>query len=271
MQKVKIFLILFISVFIISCGPTKTVPSDDSVSNDSLKEFKKLDSTISRKIYSTDKLNSSELVLHYEFYPETSYPWQDTINKLVGEFVWFTTRFSNDGFKTQKLTADYFEKQMDSLVFNYETYAQEPFSMLWDYDAHITIDEKLKNFVQLTTTWTSFTGGVHGNILFNTYLVSKKSGELLTFDKLVSDKSKFNEIAESYFRKELKIEIDQDLSELGYWFEDTVFSCNDNFYPEKDGITFFFNVYEIAPYNFGQISFNIPLHKIKDLIKVELE
>ncbi len=72
-----------------------------------------------------------------------------------------------------------------------------------------------------------------------------------------------NKIAEEEFRKLKELGEHEDLDEAGFWFDDNRFSINDNFAISDEGLTFYYNNYEITAYAYGPTELIIPLSKNK--------
>ena len=73
-------------------------------------------------------------------------------------------------------------------------------------------------------------------------------------------------LGEDQFRLVRDLSQDEDLGEAGFWFDDNKFSLNDNFALTEDGIRFFYNSYEIAPYALGTTDITISYDSIKNLL-----
>ena len=76
-----------------------------------------------------------------------------------------------------------------------------------------------------------------------------------------------NRIAEQEFRKVREMKPEQSLEDAGFWFENNKFSLNDNFALTEEGLTFYFNSYEVAPYVMGPTEIVLNYEDFKHLIK----
>ncbi len=114
----------------------------------------------------------------------------------------------------------------------------------------------------------SFLGGAHPNSYLNFYNFNLSTGELIKLSDLFIDgyETELNKVAESIFRKEKGISRNVDMSKSGYWFKDNKFSVNNNFLLNDEGILFYYNSYEIAPYAVGPTRIFIPYENIKHII-----
>jgi len=265
--------LLIYSVFLLlvtaSCGASKQSgqPSNPGM----VKAPEIIGSRISRQLYSKDKLDSVESTVTYEFFTAPKFPWQDTVNKVVGDFFWQSMQFESGPYVYQPLTHDFFYERLK--VFGQmsdEQNSESEYPMIWSYDGSDSIDLSLRNYAQLNIGAYIFSGGAHPNGFSYTLLISKATGETLKFEDLTTDSVQFNRIAEKYFRQLAELGPQDDLEAAGFWFEGNVFSCNDNFSVDRENITFFYNSYEIAPYAWGPTELKIPLAEVKHLLAVDL-
>ena len=95
-----------------------------------------------------------------------------------------------------------------------------------------------------------------------------KSGEIIELPDILIDGylDELNNIAEPIFRKEKELTEDINLTEAGFWFDDDKFGVSNNFTIGKDGLTFYYNSYEITSYAYGPTELFIPYKSIKKLI-----
>ncbi|MBI3037952.1 DUF3298 domain-containing protein [bacterium] len=62
---------------------------------------------------------------------------------------------------------------------------------------------------------------------------------------------------------------DAQVKDSGFTFPKNEFALNENFLVSKDGLLFFFNSYEIAPYALGPTQILLPWRYIKTLVKLK--
>jgi len=138
----------------------------------------------------------------------------------------------------------------------------------WALDIYISIEDH-KDYSELQLSEWNYTGGAHGNAYTGFHLIRLTDGVDLKLTDFINDIPRFTMIAEQYFRSEYAIPPMADLAEIGYWFTDGKFACNDNFYFGDGGMHFYYNTYEIAPYAAGTIEFTIPIDEIKQYLKIQ--
>ena len=139
----------------------------------------------------------------------------------------------------------------------------------WEINNTISVTYNTNSIVAFQSEFYHFTGGAHGisGIYFANF--DSKDGKKLTLSDLLiaGYKKELDNIAEKIFRKEKELELDENLEAAGYGFEGNQFSLNDNFGIKNDGLIFYFNSYEVAPYAMGSAEIMVPYSEIKNLVK----
>ena len=126
-----------------------------------------------------------------------------------------------------------------------------------------------KRWITLSHHVSLFTGGAHGSNEQYYFLLDRETGERLRlFDFFDSTAIyKLTALADPLFRAEKLIAPTQTYEEAGYWFKDEHFYLNNNFYIHADGITFYYNPYEVSSYANGSTVITIPANKIGKLLR----
>jgi hypothetical protein len=125
------------------------------------------------------------------------------------------------------------------------------------------------NILSCTFRGFSYLGGAHSNTYLTFTNFNLNSGEIIDLsDILIAGfLPELNSIVEPIFRKEKNLTEDINLTEAGFWFDDDIFSVNNNFSIGKDGLKFVYNNYEITAYANGPTELFVPYKSIKKLIK----
>lgn len=205
----------------------------------------------------------------YEYF-DTSYQTkgQKKINAIILELL------STDKKKksiVKEVNEELFKEHLTYFRDEFETYKEEDENeMTWYLELSISIDTAYSSILQLIFAETGFAGGAHGWEGFKTTLVDNKSGKVLKLKDFVGDVDQFDRFALKYFLKQNDIESEDQLEELGYWFEDG-FKCTENFYFSDKGMVFVYNQYEIAPYVMGIPTFEIPFKDLQKKLVYELD
>jgi hypothetical protein len=108
-----------------------------------------------------------------------------------------------------------------------------------------------RHFVSIKDQAYYFTGGAHGFRVTVYTLIDRKSGlPVEDWRSLFTDTNAVLKIAENNFRKSKLIPDEETINNS--WFWNGRFYLPDNFAYTEKGILFFYNVYEIAPYEQGE-------------------
>lgn len=188
---------------------------------------------------------------------------KDAINKAVIDFL------LQGAEESQQF--DTIDKAMDSFIANYRKFKNEFPDAPYNYtdDREVKIAYQSSGILSLDFNHTWFTGGAHPNLSRTLASYDATTGEKFKLSELlIADyKLRLDEFGEKRFREVRRLTADMNLSEAGFNFEGEKFTLNNNFYADKDGITFYFNPYEIAAYAAGPTEFTLSYSDIKLLIK----
>lgn len=266
----RLFFILIVGFLFVSCHSAKTL----DISAES--EPKSANDLVMGKVeiqhFSSNSSDTTVHYLAYMYYDETIGPkaaYKDSINQLIIDFTRTSTEFEIDESRTATFNNGFFEAQLNLFEqIAAEEYALDESANLWDYQGTIVITE-YPDFVNLEMGNWTYTGGAHGNGFTIYTMIDRKTGAILHLSDFITDLNAFQVIAEREFRKDNEIKENDNLLDLGFWFEEGKFQCNENFYFVDNEMVFFYNSYEIAPYSSGQITFSISLSDLKDLLKIK--
>ena len=114
----------------------------------------------------------------------------------------------------------------------------------------------------------SYTGGAHGIYNIDYLNFDPESGHLITLNDVFKEgyKSQLNEMLLAKFMKDQGVATLEQLQEKAY-LQDTDMYPSENFRLGKDSITFFYNVYEIAPYSSGTTEITLSYDELKEILK----
>jgi hypothetical protein len=135
----------------------------------------------------------------------------------------------------------------------------------------IYITHNDNQFLTLDYSTASYTGGAHGiyGHLFKVF--NLKNGKVLQLEDIFNAgfEKNLTQIIEQALRAEYQIPAFKSLAEFGFTLPNGKFYTTRNFYLNRFGIGFYYNVYEIAPYSIGSQDIFVPYAKIKQLIRKE--
>lgn len=139
----------------------------------------------------------------------------------------------------------------------------------WHYTAKISVEVLTDTLLSLSVNDEYYTGGAHGGSGVYFINLSPKTGDEFTLDNFL--KPDYNEeltnLGNSIFRQTRALADTASLSESYFEFPENRFELNKNYGFKKEGIVFFYNNYEIAPYAAGPTEVLIPYEDLRDLIK----
>ena len=150
-----------------------------------------------------------------------------------------------------------------------QEYQQEPNNFSnWELERSATVIYKTKTLLSLSFDEYGFAGGAHPFNGSRYTVINLKTVQPVQLMELLTAnfESALNVEGEKIFREVRDLADTDDLEEKGFSFENNVFRLNNNFAVTEEGLRFFFNSYEIAPYAVGPTEINIPYDNIKALI-----
>lgn len=161
----------------------------------------------------------------------------------------------------------------DDFVRNYDDFSEEmnEFTQGWYYEGTSNVNVLNDTLISIALEESYYTGGAHGGSGKYFLNFDPRNGEQYQLDDFFVDGYvlALNTIGEKVFRKERELGENDDLQENYFEFPDNKFQLNDNFGFSPNGITFYFNSYEIAPYAAGPTEVFIPMEEIKGWLRIE--
>jgi hypothetical protein len=191
----------------------------------------------------------------------------DTLKKIILEkFTKKPVTGSNPDLNLSNLKQTFFEKYISS---NEELYKNKVggASLNWESLEFMHVLYNDKHFLTFYIISYAFTGGAHGLETHEFYVIDLKSGKVLTPDDIFiagADKELGSLITQK-FKDINSLKPGQQLTEAGF-FTDEVKPV-DNIYLTGEGIGFFYNHYEIAPYASSPNNCFIPFSELKNLLR----
>lgn len=91
------------------------------------------------------------------------------------------------------------------------------------------------------------------------------TGKVLTPNRVLADMNRVNQIAERKFRAQKKLSGRADLEDAGFRFENNRFSLDNNCGITDEGLVFYFNPGEIAPFSLGSTEIRISYNELDSL------
>ena len=139
----------------------------------------------------------------------------------------------------------------------------------WYRSVAITLLLFNDSLLSLQLTDESYAGGAHGNYVLNFMNVRPGSGTAFLLSDFLKPgyEQDLNKIGEEVFRKNRELADTASFEFNGYTFVDDHFALNNNYGFSQEGISFYFNSYEVAPYVMGPTEVLIPYDRIRGWVK----
>ena len=192
-------------------------------------------------------------------------PLKDTLDYFITQFLINNKEpISSPKSLLDKISSEFFESYFTATegIVDISTSA----SLNWEKNLSMDIRHNENNVVSIEFEKYAYTGGAHG-ISITEYavcdLVKNKKLSLNDFFK-ENAKIEIDNILDSKLRKLNGLNQDESLREAGFFIDKVEWS--DNFFINNQGIGFFYNVYEIAPYASGTTELFIPFIEIEALL-----
>jgi len=139
----------------------------------------------------------------------------------------------------------------------------------FDLNGSVLLNRKGVLTVSLATE--SYTGGAHGNYGTRFFVFDARSGKRLAVRNLFKAgfEDRLNRLIDSRYRQMKGLsQTDRLDGEKGQLFENFI-RFNDNVALTPEGVTFFYNIYEIAAYVFGPAEITLSYSDVADILKPE--
>jgi len=113
----------------------------------------------------------------------------------------------------------------------------------------------------------NYAGGAHPNNYTRVFNFDKKTGNLITVNDIVKDKTALSNLlgkmAKAYYKKDESMSYE----EAGFYIEGEEFPITDEMAILKDSLFFEYSPYQVAPYVMGGMTLKVAKEDIKDFLK----
>lgn len=263
-------LVLLAGITMFSCGGKK---------QDKVNELS-IDSVVvkeSSHIFNDSSKPKCELEIHFTYIKDAqSKTIKDSINNTLTNFC-FGKEYI--GQEAKAVIAAYKDSYIKRYKKDVEDFYAEDVKKNTDSDftgewynysksikSNILFNESILLTYQIDTY--EYTGGAHGMYTSNFINFDLKTGKRLTLADLFKTdyKKELTRILIAQLLKNNKVVTESELEDLGYFITEPL-TPTENFYISKEGLNFFYNVYEIAPYAMGTTIIKLPFSAIEPLMK----
>lgn len=245
-------------LLLISCGNSSKNASN-SVDADSL-SYETI--SIAQSFNDCDMDSSSCTSISFDFpqFSDATGAIGDSLNHLI-----LST------FRNEELNINDPDSVQKAFLSDYGKFLKEQkgYDIPWKMEKSIEVLNQNKKWITLQVTLEGFTGGAHPNSEKYYWMLDKTDGHKLNLIDFFDSTGilKLTALGEPLFCAEKKIAPSQSLEAAGYWFPNNHFALNNNFYMNEEGITFYYNSYEVGPYANGPTSITIPASSVIKLMK----
>lgn len=272
MQKQSVSLLVLLlaaSGFFFSCGNIVN-------KNTGALEFDSIQVNETAHLFGDTAKPACNLVINFAYAAQSSdVKLKDSLNKFFlsacfGEkYIKMTPQEAIKQY-TEKYVNDY-RKDLEAMYQKDEQEKEDDATMQAWYSYYKGIEGHVqfynKDLLVYRINYNEYTGGAHG-IYMTTFLnMNLRTLSPVRLDDLfVSDYQEYlTDLLWNQLMADNKVTTHQELEDMGYVTNGDL-TPTENFYPGKEGITFYYNVYDIAPYVMGPVEITLPYDVVQHLL-----
>jgi hypothetical protein len=143
-------------------------------------------------------------------------------------------------------------------------YADEPAGWKAEIFGEVSYEDEYLVSIKLQTY--IFTGGAHGYGSVRYLNFDKHRGAEMEHWQLFRNEPEFQQFAELKFRQDQNIPQGKSINSTGFMFEDDRFYLPENIGLSAEGLTLYYNQYEVASYADGPIEITLPFGEIDEFL-----
>ena len=185
-----------------------------------------------------------------------------TINLTLQEEVISKLTFDDE------ITAETIPEAIDSFTNGYfelkKIYPDEIIGWKAKINGMVTYEDNELLTIELQSYL--FTGGAHGYGSTNFLNFNKKRGKEMEDWELFEDKEGFEQYAETQFRLQQNIPVNNPINSTGFMFEKNHFYLPENIGFTEKGLKLLYNQYEVASFADGPIELTLPYKDIQKFL-----
>lgn len=204
------------------------------------------------------------LVLLYPDLQEGN-PLKDTLDFFITQFLVNKKQpISSPASLLDSISADFFDSYFAATEGIEDISSSASFN--WEKTLMMDIRHNENNIVSIKFEKYAFTGGAHGISMTEYAVCDLERNKRLTLKDIFRENTKdeIDNILDAKLRKLNGLKPDENLREAGF-FVDKI-ECSGNFFINNEGIGFFYNVYEIAPYASGTTELFVPFTEVAEYL-----
>jgi hypothetical protein len=204
------------------------------------------------------------LVLLYPDLPHKN-PLKDSLDFLITKYLHVdTVPFKNPELLLENITFDFFDSYYRATDGIEDISKTSSFN--WEKNITMEVYYNENNIVSLKIEKYAFTGGAHGINITQFIVCDLKQQKLIDLKDIMKEnyKVQLDNILNEKLRKMNGIKPDENLKESGF-FADRIES-SENFYINRDGIGFYYNIYHIAPFSAGTTELFLTYNELREIL-----
>lgn len=200
-------------------------------------------------------------------YPEISSATKPELATKMNELIKQQLLDQIEGAPSELAATQSLESFADSFIQDY-TQDSNNFTS-WELERSVQIIHNTNTLLTLLFEEFGFTGGAHPFNGSRFIVLNLADAQPVSLEDLMNPgyEAALNVAGEKAFREARQLGEHSSLEEDGFNFANNAFVLNDNYGVNKDGLSFIFNSYEVAPYVMGPTEFTIPYEDIRSLIR----
>jgi len=263
MKKIILSVLVIVSSFVLIQCKSDTDKSESNI-NGVTSELKFEDKTLLKSYNNCDPQSENCTYIQFNYSLIENGKNKDNINSTIIDYLIISGDPSEK--KEEKLTI---EQVADKFLNNYDSFIKEnkDYRLGWMLEVQGKPEFTNTKIISYSVSNINFLGGAHPNSNLVYLNFDRQNGRLLELSDLFSPgyEPKLNELVNSHFRKSKNYKPEDDLTDKTGLFENNI-SFNNNFGLLKEGIRFYYNPYEIAPYAAGPFEVLIPYSELQEII-----
>ena len=270
-QFVSTFCIMLtFSIFFIACRQERKLPGNFKFDNITLEE--------SQHLFADESKPQAKLKVDFSFINESSdEKMKDSINHMLQKLV-FGDKFSSQNPKQAvRLFADnYFStyhKDLEPMYRDESAEMGEEPNVVWysyEHETETKVEYYDKHLLTYRFYMEEFTGGAHP--VYFTYFQNidlRTLKQIELNDLLIGEyDEELTEMLISQLMKDVGVSTQEELEEYGYGTTANIIPT-ENFKLTPGGISFLYNIYEIAPYVLGPIEIDLSFKQLEPILNTE--
>lgn len=163
------------------------------------------------------------------------------------------------------------EALMGALLDGHRDYEPQPTDggQPWFLERQVSVVHNTPEIVSLRLVWRAFAGGAHGMTETAFRSLDPRSGAGIGLTDVLVDgfEETLLPLVEARFREVHALEEGAALADAGFVFDDDTFALPENVRIDGVGLTFYCNLYEVAPYAFGPTEIALTYDELGGLLR----